>query len=275
MKPLVDDLINKFEEELNKEKNLKIERRGKTHLSVRFKKFSKNIKNQKSKFPTKKKSTKNKKNNTSENNKVKQDRNDYSNFFDFLKEGNDSKDQKVITEPKKAEFTKPPIRKSMRRFTKILGESKKPNFLKQKTFKNFKEESFDEEDLIDYKKFYNEEKKLFKKKNNLNKFKNQISKMRDMSIDDYMNYIEHYFSPLDKNENFNNNDKQDRINMFLDCMRKNIEKFKGRQNILTVNCVPIDYIITIGNGLGNSYNDNKENKENDNSKNETKEDLNI
>ena len=32
-------------------------------------------------------------------------------------------------------------------------------------------------------------------------------------------------------------------------MRKNIEKFKGKQNILQINCQPIDYIETVGNDV--------------------------
>ena len=39
----------------------------------------------------------------------------------------------------------------------------------------------------------------------------------------------------------------------METMRKNIEKFKGKQNIIQKNCQPIDYIETVGNGLGKKY----------------------
>ena len=49
-------------------------------------------------------------------------------------------------------------------------------------------------------------------------------------------------------------------------MRKNIEKFKGKQNILQKNCQSIDYIETVGNGLGNNiFSRNDNNLKNENS----------
>ena len=91
-----------------------------------------------------------------------------------------------------------------------------------------------------------------------------------MPIEEYMNYIENYYGNIDKNQNISYCvDDQLRINKFLDTMRKNIEKFKGRQNILKVNCQPIDYIITVGNGLGDNIKEisnNNKSLKNQNSK---------
>ena len=83
--------------------------------------------------------------------------------------------------------------------------------------------------------------------------------MRDMPIEEYMNYIENFADRKRNETNFFNLEDMNRINKFMETIRKNIEKFKGKQNILQINCQPIDYIETVGNGLGNnifSRNDN-------------------
>ena len=183
--------------------------------------------------------------------------NDYTKFLNILKAENDSRQKS--NENKKVLFlnNSPKKKRLSRLFTmnKSPKNDKKQYLLTQKTFKDFKEESFDEDELIDFKKYHEEEEK-FKKRSNLNKFKNQINKMKNMSVNEYINYMENFFSS--KNQNDNNNDNQERINLFLESMRRNIEKFRGKQNILQINCQPIDYIITIGNGFGNYFIEDKE-----------------
>ena len=84
--------------------------------------------------------------------------------------------------------------------------------------------------------------------------------MKDMPIEDYMNYIENYYGKIDRHQNTSYFvEDQMRINKFLDSMRKNIDKFKGKQIILQKNCHPIDYIKTVGNELGNNIKENNEN----------------
>ena len=178
----------------------------------------------------------------------------YVKFFNFLKnEEDNSKNQELnVSHYNSHQKTR---KKTLRflRSDKNENNFKNKDYLKQKTFKDFKEESYDEE-LGDFKNICKEQPKI-KKKSNLSKFKNVINKMRDMPIEEYMNYIENFYGNMDKNQNNSYNvGDQVRINKFLDTMRKNIEKFKGRQNILTINCQPIDYIITVGNGLGSHIN---------------------
>ena len=251
------------DEEINEEKGKKIGGGRKNHLTIIFRNPPKDVmKKKKSKFLKKKNKSKNK-----NNSKVKilyyeppkTDMNDYAKLLNILKAEEESR--KKINENKKVLFSNISPNRAKRRISRLYTMNKSPNndkkanYSTQKTFKDFKEESVDEDGLIDYKKFHEEEKK-FKKRSNLNKFKNQISKMKNMSVNEYINYMENYFSP--KNHNENNNNGQERINKFLDSMRKNIEKFRGKQNILQINCQPIDYIITIGNGFGNYFIDTKE-----------------
>ena len=133
--------------------------------------------------------------------------------------------------------------------------------MNQRTFKDFKEEESCDEEVKEYQEMHKEVK--YKKKSNLSKFKNIINKMKDMPIEEYMNYIENYYGSIDKNQNVTYCiEDQLRVNKFLDSMRKNIEKFKGRQSILKVNCQPIDYIITVGNGLCDNINEINNNSNN-------------
>ena len=246
------------DKELNEEKTKKFERGRKNHLSIIFRNLPKGM-GKKKKSPKKKAKNKN---NNYENiiyyEPPKKDTNDYTKFLSILKAEDDLRQKS--NENKKIHFSNNSPNKNKKRISRLFTMNKNPNndkkqsLLTQKTFKDFKEESIDEDELIDFKKYHEKEKKF--KISNLTKFKNQINKMKNMSVNEYINYMENYFSP--KNHNDNNNDNQERINMFLESMRKNIEKFRGKQNILQINCQPIDYIITIGNGFGNYFIEDKE-----------------
>ena len=263
LKPRLDKITyyvydyNSAKNNNNEDKLKNFERGRKNHLTVIFRNLPKGI-GKKKKSPKKKQKNKNNNYTTSDNYPPpKQDMNDYTKFLNILKAENDSRQKS--NENKKVLFlnNSPKKKRLSRLFTmnKSPKNDKKQYLLTQKTFKDFKEESFDEDELIDFKKYHEEEEK-FKKRSNLNKFKNQINKMKNMSVNEYINYMENFFSS--KNQNDNNNDNQERINLFLESMRRNIEKFRGKQNILQINCQPIDYIITIGNGFGNYFIEDKE-----------------
>ena len=248
------------DKDLNEQKDKKYERGRKNHLTIIFRNPPKSIGKKKKSSKKKQKNKKNNYANIDYYEAPKKDMNDYTKFLKILKAEEDSRHR--INENKKVLFSNNSPKKNKKRISRIFTMNKSPNNDKkqylstQKTFKDFKEESFDEDELIDFKKFHEEEKK-FKKRSNLNKFKNQINKMKNMSVNEYINYMENYFSPKDHNDNSIING-QERINLFLDSMRRNIEKFRGKQNILQINCQPIDYIITIGNGFGNYFIDDKE-----------------
>ena len=247
------------DKELNEEKAKKFERGRKNHLTIIFRSPQGMMKKKKS--PKKKQKNKNiNYGNIDYFQPPKKNMNDYTKFLNILKAEEDSRLKS--NENKKVLFKNSP-NKNKKRISRLFTMNKSPNndkkqyYSTQKTFKDFKEESYDEDELIDFKKFHEEEKK-FKKRSNLNKFKNIINKMKNMSVNEYINYMENYFAPKDHNDN--NNNGQERINLFLESMRRNIEKFRGKQNILQINCQPIDYIITIGNGFGNYFIEDKENK---------------
>ena len=187
---------DKNEENNNNENNLKnLKRERKNHLTVIFRNLPKGI-GKKKKSPKKKQKNKNNNYTTSDNYPPpKQDMNDYTKFLNILKAENDSRQKS--NENKKVLFSNnsPKKKRLSRLFTmnKSPKNDKKQYLLTQKTFKDFKEESVDEDELIDFKKYHEEEEK-FKKRSNLNKFKNQINKMKNMSVNEYINYIKNFFS---------------------------------------------------------------------------------
>ena len=264
---------NNDESELIELKKQKFERKKRNHMTTMFRNLPKNtFKKKKSKSPKKKQKnkTRNKDDNTNENinyynnynERSRDEMNNYIKFMNALKKEEESKMAK--RENNNFLFSKKSPRKPTKKGPRLtlvdkISKNAKKNYSKQKTFKGLKGESDEESESIDSKE-YQKAKKKIKPKSNLNKFKDEINKMKNMSVNDYVKYMENYFSPRDHNDT--NVVGQERINKFLDGMRKNIERFKGKQNILTINCQPIDYFLTIGNGFGNNFIDNKENKEN-------------
>ena len=170
-----------------------------------------------------------------ENNK-NQENNNYLKLFNML----NIKENKDKTYEREIQLTPKNPQKNIKKGIKFKDKNankKIKNYWTQKSFRNFKEESINEnEEISDYKNKCKEESKFKKKKSNLTKFKNIINKMRDMPIEEYMTYIENFYGYIERNENNGYYiDDQTRINNFLESMRKNIEKFKGRQNILQIN----------------------------------------
>ena len=259
---------NNNDSELNEAKKPNFERKKRNLMTTIFRDLPKNtIKKKKSKSPRKKQKnkTRNKDNNTNKsiinyNEQSKEETNNYIKFMNALKKEEESKIPK--NENKNILFSKKSPKKSSKKATRLSlvdKISKNPKkILKQKTFKNLKDEpvSGEESESINYKEHQKAEKKI-KPKSNLIQFKDEINKMKNMSVNDYVKFMENYFSPKEHIDT-NITVGQERINKFLDGMRKNIEIFKGKQNILTINCQPIDYFLTIGNGFGNYFVDNKE-----------------
>ena len=277
--------INDFKEEKNLDtfddkelspiKRKNIQRKNKALTAVKFKKYNTKI----IKYPKSPKRKNTRRQNivndtmSIEDSKNENENTNYIQLFNMLnlddnKPSNTQEEQKAIISPKAN-------RKKTLRFSKKGKNSSeiKKSSLSPKTFKDFKEENLigdGEEEINKTKKIKIEEESQFKKKkSNLSKFKNIINKMKDMPIEEYMNYIENFFGHIDKKDNNNFHiDEQVRINNFLESMRKNIEKFKGKQNLLTENCQPIDYIITVGNGLCNNLSFSNNNNDKENSKEE-------
>ena len=235
-----------------------VERKSIKRLSTRFRKFnSKAI----SKSP-KKKRNQDPEINTEFNLDNQLDKqknmNNYTQYFKFLNFEDKKEDKKNNNNINNYERISSTSRKT-KRFNIFKKNENSNDFEKSKnlpterSLRNFMEKNDDEDKGLEIINEYYKESKFKKKKSNLSKFKNIINKMRDMPIDEYMNYVENYYGRMNKFENNNYCiDEQNRINDFLNNMRKNIEKFKGRQSILQVNCQPIDYIETVGNGLGNN-----------------------
>ena len=253
----------------NKDKIKKLERRKTIQISFKYKRMNSRIVKYKSKHSKKwVNNTDNKKDNIQYNTN-NDNKNNYIKLLNMLK----AEDNKYKLYEKEKEISKTPQR-NKRNSIQYKNNSKikkYSNFLSQKSLKSLKKENYEENNEILNNKSDNKESKFKKKKSNLSKFKNIINKMRDMPIEDYMNYIEKFYGYIDRNENnFYYIDEQSRINNFLESMRKNIEKFKGRQNILQINCQPIDYIETVGNGLGNniSYTKNNSSSDSESSKND-------
>jgi hypothetical protein len=256
--------------ELNELKKQKFERKKRNHMTMMFRDLpKKTFKKKKSKSPRKKLKNKTSKKgdniNDSDNDynskQSKDEMNNYIKFMNALKKEEESKMAK--RENRNSLFSKKSPRKSIKKGKRLtlvdkISKITKKAYEKQKTFKNLKSESCDESQSIDSKE-YHQAKNNLKPKSNLNKFKDEINKMKNMSVNDYVKYMENYFSLKDQYET--NIFGQERINKFLDGMRKNIAKFKGKQNILTINCQPIKYFLTIGNGLGNYFIDNRENEQ--------------
>jgi hypothetical protein len=226
-----------------------------------FRNLPKNTIKKKKKSPRKKlkNKTRNKNDNINDNynDQSKDEMNNYIKFMNALKKEEESKIAKH--ENRNSLFSKKAPRKSIKKGERLslvdkISKIAKKTYSKQKTFKNLKSESGEESQSIDSKE-YHQAKNNLKPKSNLNRFKDEINKMKNTSVNDYVKYMENYFSLKDKYDT--NIVGQERINKFLDGMRKNIEKFKGKQNILTINCQPIDYFLTIGNGLGNYFIDNR------------------
>ena len=279
LKPNLDKItytINNFnpgrnndDSELIELKKPKFERKKKGHLVTLFRNLSKNsIKKKKSKSPKKKQKNKSRnknedisdnRNNNYYNNYNEKSRDEMNNYIKFMNALKKEEESKMKHENNNFLFSKKSPRKSIKKGARLtlvekISKNAKKLYSKQKTFKDFKSESGGESDSND-----NRAKKKLKPTSNLNKFKDEISKMKNMSVNDYVKYMENYYSLKDHSDT--NTVGQERINKFLDSMRKNIEKFKGKQNILTINCQPIDYFLTIGNGFGNNFIDSNENKQ--------------
>ena len=256
-----NNLDNNFIKSANKNKGYianTVERKPLKRLSTRFRKFnSKAI----SKSPKKKRNQdpEIKEELNLDNQLDKQENmNNYTQYFNFLNfedKKEDKKNNNIINNYERISNTS----RKTKRFNKFKKNEnsndleKSKNLPTQRSLRNFMEKNDDEDKGLEIINEYYKESKFKKKKSNLSKFKNIINKMRDMPIDEYMNYVENYYGRMNKFENNNYCiDEQNRINDFLSNMRKNIEKFKGRQSILQINCQPIDYIETVGNGLGNN-----------------------
>ena len=252
--------------ELNEIKKQKFERKKKSNMmTTMFRNLPKNTIKKKKKSPRKKlkNKTRNKNDNINDNynDQSKDEMNNYIKFMNALKKEEESKLAK--RENNNILFSNKSPRKSIKKGSRLslvdkISKNSKKAYSKQKTFKDLKGESCDESKSIDSKEYLEAKKKL-KPKSNLNQFKDELNKMKNMSVNDYVKYMENYFSLKDQYDT--NIIGQERINKFLEGMRKNIERFKGKQNILTINCQPIDYFLTIGNGLGNYFIDKKENKQ--------------
>ena len=85
---------------------------------------------------------------------------------------------------------------------------------------------------------------------------NQINKIKEMSVEEYMKYLEHVFNSGEHREKAAMTE-QDRVNIFLDFMRKDIEIDKGVQRKLEEKCQTINYIESIGNKLETSIDKEK------------------
>jgi len=160
------------DKELNEEKAKKFERGRKNHLTIIFRSPQGMMKKKKS--PKKKQKNKNiNYGNIDYFEQPKKNMNDYTKFLNILKAEEDSRLKS--NENKKVLFSKNSPNKNKKRISRLFTMNKSPNndkkqyYSTQKTFKDFKEESYDEDELIDFKKFHEEEKK-FKKRSNLNNF---------------------------------------------------------------------------------------------------------
>ena len=80
---------------------------------------------------------------------------------------------------------------------------------------------------------------------------NQINKIKKMSVKDYVDYLERVFNSGEQAEKLIMT-KQERINLFLDTMRKDIEIDKSAQKTLEDKYEIINYIESIGNKLATS-----------------------
>ena len=135
-----------------------------------------------------------------------------------------------------------------------LSPRKTKSINKSKGFK-FRNSLFLLEDIspdIEQKKITIEMNENDDKENQtLKKFISKIEKLKKMSADDYINYLEQNFSKGEerqKEETFLNEEK---INNFLDNMRKNILIDKNKQRDFLRDGYTVDYVETIGNSVGN------------------------